>query len=106
MGLGYGMLEKYKGRSILVYSMWTGYIDERARNQGLCDFLAPYDYHVLHTSGHASPQDLKRVYECVKPKRGLIPIHTEAPEVFRKFVQEDRLVLLNDGDVFSIYERS
>ncbi len=95
-------LDKYKGRSLLIYSMWTGYLDERAKNQGLCDFLAPYDHRVLHTSGHASPQDLKRVYECVNPKRGLIPIHTEAPEVFREFVQEDRLVLLNDGDVFSI----
>jgi ribonuclease J len=94
------MLEKYKGRSLLIYSLWTGYLDDRAKNQGLCEFLAPYRYRVLHTSGHASPPDLKRVYDAVKPKRGLIPIHTDAPEQFRAFVPEDSLIFLEDGVEF------
>jgi len=96
------VLEKYKGRSLVIYSMWTGYVDERALNPDLRDFLSPYPYRVLHTSGHASQEDLRRVYETVKPKHGLIPIHTDAPEGFRSFVPADKLFLLNDGESMTI----
>jgi ribonuclease J len=100
------MLEKYKDRSLIIYSMWTGYLDGRAKNQALCDFLAPYHYRVLHTSGHASPQDLKLVYDTVNPKRGLIPIHTDAPELFASFVPEKMLILLDDGEALELCPQS
>ena len=92
------VIEKYKDNCLIIYSMWTGYLDDRARSQGLCDFLALYEYQVLHTSGHASLQDLKQVYDTVKPKRGFIPFHTDAPEKFSEIIPERDLILLNDGE--------
>jgi len=83
--------------SLVIYSMWTGYLDERAKNQELVDFLAPYHYRVLHTSGHAPPEDLKRLIDTLNPRQGVIPIHTDAPERFREIVPEGKLILLNDG---------
>ncbi len=43
-----------------------------------------------------------KVYEAVGPKLGLISIHTDAPELFRAFVPEDKLLLLNDGEVLEL----
>jgi ribonuclease J len=82
--------------------MWSGYLDERAKNEGLCEFLKSYSYRVLHTSGHAAPEDLRRLYETVKPKRGLIPIHTDAPDLFRELVPEGNIILLQDGEEFGL----
>jgi ribonuclease J len=95
-------MEQRKDDCLVIYSMWTGYLDGRAKNQGLCDFLAPYGYRVLHTSGHAPPEDLKRLYETVKPKRGLIPIHSDAPELFSAFVPDGKLLPLGDGEEYEI----
>jgi len=36
---------------------------------------------MIHTSGHASPDDLSRFAEAVGARR-LVPIHTFAPEAF------------------------
>jgi ribonuclease J len=95
-------LEKYKDNSLVIYSMWEGYIDERAENEKLRDFLAPYPYTVLHTSGHAAPDDLRRLYETVNPKRGLIPIHSEAPERFRGLLPDGNVICLEDGEVMTL----
>lgn len=52
-------------------------------------------FEVIHTSGHASPGDLKRLAAAVGPKR-LIPIHTferdKFPELF------ENVMLANDGE--------
>jgi len=96
------VMEKYKDDCLVIYSMWTGYLDERAKNQGLSDFLAPYRYRVLHTSGHASPGEIRVLCEAVKPKRGLIPIHTEAPEIFEGLIPGGCVILLDDGEEFSL----
>lgn len=96
------VMEKYKDNCVVIYSMWTGYLDERAKNQNLVDFLAPYEYRVLHTSGHASPEDIKKLYKTVEPKCGLIPIHTDAPEKFRDIVSAEMLISLNDGETLML----
>ena len=96
------IMEKYQDDCLVIYSMWTGYLDERAENKELCDFLSPYRYRVLHTSGHASTSDLKLVYDTVKPVCGLIPIHTDVPELFGAFVPVDKLILLKDGEEYAI----
>ena len=94
------VMAQYKDDCLVIYAMWTGYLDDRAKNQALVDFLSPYRQRVLHTSGHASPSDLKRLYAAVNPKHGLIPIHTEAPEVFCELV--DRVITLADGEVLKL----
>jgi ribonuclease J len=97
------IMEKYEN-CLVVYSMWTGYINERAKNQELVDFLTPYRYSVLHTSGHASKDDLKKLFDIVNPKRGLIPIHTDAPEKFREIFPEEKLFIKNDREHFCLNE--
>ncbi|MFH0832953.1 MAG: MBL fold metallo-hydrolase [Candidatus Aenigmatarchaeota archaeon] len=42
------------------------------------------EYHQLHVSGHASKDDLKKIIDAANPKT-IIPIHTEHPELFKKF---------------------
>lgn len=64
----------------LIYSLWPGYLEQdgmqrmlrRLEHQGI-----PLQY--IHTSGHASPADLRRLAEALAPGC-LVPIHTEHPE--------------------------
>jgi len=93
------IMERYKNNCLVIYSMWKGYLDERASNRGLADFFAPYKYHALHAGGHASPEDIKKLRDTVKPKCGFIPIHTDAPEKFQELMPEGTIIILNDGEV-------
>ena len=83
--------------------MWKGYLNKEksAFDQSLFDFLEPYEYEVKHTSGHADVKTLNAVYETIKPKYGIIPIHTENPEKFKTLFPEQNIILLQDGDVFT-----
>lgn len=68
-------------QSILLYSMWDGYRTKPGST--IPDFLALTDtWETLHTSGHASPEDLRHVIEKADPEI-VIPIHTEAPQKCR-----------------------
>lgn len=89
--------------SKIYYSMWNGYLDCKrpAFNESLYNFLEPYKIEYKHTSGHANLETLKAVFETVKPKCGIIPIHTEAPEKFQElFHEQTTIISLHDGEVF------
>ena len=70
----------------LIYSQWRGYLEKE-------DYKDQYwklrklinedvvNLHYVHTSGHATVEDLKRLVTAIKPKR-VIPIHTEYPKEF------------------------
>jgi ribonuclease J len=65
----------------LIYSLWPGYLDrdrtdlrQWAKDQGL-------GFHLVHSSGHAHPTDLKRMAEALQPRR-LMPIHSAHPEEY------------------------
>ncbi len=91
--------------SKVFYSMWRGYLDcnKTAFNESLYNFLKPYEFEYMHTSGHADIETLKIVFEAVKPKGGIIPIHTEAPERFEELFREQSTIIpLRDGDVFDV----
>jgi len=91
--------------SKVFYSMWDGYLDSKkpAFNESLYNFLKPYKIEYMHTSGHADLETLKTVFETVKPKGGIIPIHTEAPEKFQELFHEQAAIIpLHDGDVFDV----
>lgn len=91
-------LEKYKNNSIIIYSMWDGYLDDRALNENLVKFLKPYNYIKLHTSGHATKDDLRQLIEVVKPKKGIIPIHTENQEGFDEISGIYKVIKLKDNE--------
>ena len=62
----------------LVWSMWEGYLRLES-SQALRKFFAPCRYEYIHSSGHASPEVLRRFAEAMRPKM-LIPVHGEAWE--------------------------
>lgn len=80
----------------LFYSLWEGYLNQPsgialiawAQAQGVP--LVP-----LHTSGHASPADLKRFTLAVDPK-ALVPIHSFQPEIYWKLFP--RIEAHEDGE--------
>ena len=99
------ILDKYakSNETKIYYSMWKGYLDRNkdAFKESLFNFLEPYEIEYMHTSGHADLETLKKVFEAVKPKGGIIPIHTEAPEKFQELFHEQfNIILLQDGAVF------
>lgn len=82
----------------LVYSQYHGYIDKRegntAFNQKLYDFVEQFRERGcfvkedLHTSGHASKQDLVRLCEQVNPKV-IVPIHKDEKADFASILPEE-----------------
>jgi ribonuclease J len=69
----------YIQSGLFYYSMWQGYRSNEKQIkfekdiEELC-----FDFHYLHTSGHASITDIKRVITGLNPKK-IIPIHTLFP---------------------------
>ena len=80
----------------IIYSMWEGYLTDKFK-----DFVAQkgLDIETVHTSGHATIQDLKVFAEALNPGR-LIPIHTfeagQYPALFRN------VQILQDREVFNV----
>lgn len=58
------------------WSLWSGYLDEPSGRR-LTSFLDDHDIPLeeLHTSGHASLDDLRRLATALAPER-VVPIHT------------------------------
>ena len=90
--------------AFLIYSMWDGYLDGRFPK--LSEFTAPFErsgrIRHLHSSGHASAEDIQTVCNLVKPKTGIIPIHTENGKGFEKLELASPLLYLEDGEVFRL----
>ena len=91
---------KYPDESLIIYSMWDGYIgkNEKVNNEELIELLKPYNnIKRLHTSGHADIETLQKVEGIIKP-RHIIPIHTENPKEFQKLFKNT--ILLKDGEPY------
>jgi len=77
----------------LFYSLWSGYLKDD-RHKRFLDWLdqRKIPMQEIHTSGHASIQDLRIFSEALKPKT-LIPIHSFEPgryaELFDNVLQKD-----------------
>ncbi|NMM36003.1 MAG: MBL fold metallo-hydrolase [Glaciimonas sp.] len=79
-----------------VYSQWQGYLERGSYTEmevWLEKHEIPLTY--IHTSGHASPGDLKRFAEALSPK-ALVPIHSFAPEKYAGLFSN--VVYRNDGE--------
>ena len=54
----------------------------------------------MHTSGHCDMDSLCKIFPLLSPKE-IIPIHTDAPELFAQcFNKYWPVRLLQDGDIF------
>lgn len=63
----------------LIYSLWSGYLERDRMDLREWALRKEIDFHIVHSSGHASSTDLYRMAQAVAPQR-LLPIHTVHPE--------------------------
>jgi ribonuclease J len=72
----------------VVWSMWDGYLGEPSGKRlqaALQSASIPLIQH--HTSGHATPADLERLVQALRPDV-VVPIHTEAPDAYASTIGE------------------
>ena len=82
----------------IIYSMWTGYIEE---NLALKTLLDTYPTYICHASGHVSKDDLVKFIELVNPD-AIIPVHTDNPERLEELVTHRIVYVVNDNEPFII----
>jgi len=72
----------------VVWSMWDGYLGEPS-GQRLQAALQAANIPLIqhHTSGHATPADLVRLVQALRPDV-VVPIHTEAPDAYASTIGE------------------
>ena len=77
-------LNGYDDNSIVIYSMWEGYLEESAE---LNDFINKMKekgkYYYAHTSGHSDIKSIKVLVKKLNPKK-LIPVHTLGAKYFKE----------------------
>ena len=80
----------------LTYSMWEGYLQQEGPRNVL-NWLAEHGirWRTIHTSGHASVSDLKRLAAALVP-RALVPIHSFETSRFGEFFEH--VVQREDGE--------
>ena len=94
--------------SLLIYSMWNGYLDKThpAFDEYKSNFInnaLNYGCRIvnLHTSGHASIDEIKKICDITEAKT-IIPIHSENPECITKLGIKGHIKILNDKESFVI----
>lgn len=86
---------------LCIWSMWAGYLEEEEnRFNSFCNKKG-ISYKTIHTSGHATIDDLKKLLKAINPNI-VIPIHTFAPEEYESFVEKNSLKIIEDGDVYNV----
>lgn len=83
-----------------VYSQWEGYLENGSYAE-MEAWLAKHSIAMahIHTSGHASPVDLKRFAEALAPK-ALVPIHSFSPERYAELFAN--VVYREDGEWWEV----
>ena len=83
-----------------IYSQWEGYWETDSYNK-LKEWLErnAIPKISIHTSGHASPEDLKKIVTAIKPRK-VIPIHTFFPERYSELFQN--VEVHNDGEWWEV----
>jgi len=85
---------------LYLYSQWNGYSGQ-PKEKAFREMLIQRDFHIhhIHTSGHATRDDLRRLVKALSPSI-LIPIHTEKPEEYEGLGGVPRIV--HDGELISL----
>lgn len=87
-------------KASFIYSQWAGYL-ERGTYASTETWLKErgIEMRQIHTSGHASPKDLKRFASALAP-RALVPIHSFATEKYAGLF--DNVVYRYDGEWWEV----
>ena len=94
----------------LIYSMWSGYVKKGAdtydKDLGSLYHNWPRKRRFdLHTSGHATADDIRKMILTVKPRQYILPIHTEHPEMFERLdigIYADRIETIDDNGIMEV----
>ena len=87
-------------QSIMLYSMWDGYRTKPGSTiPAFLDMAGTWE--TLHTSGHASQDDIRLVIEKTRPAM-VIPIHTENPNLLKTLCPDEKIVVLSDGEDITV----
>jgi ribonuclease J len=92
-----GVLDR---RGVVAWSLWEGYL-KMPSGAALQELLAEHQISLtsVHTSGHASVFDLRRLVEALRPQR-VVPIHSDVGDRFCKlFPRAERHA---DGDWWQV----
>lgn len=83
-----------------IYSQWEGYW-ERGAYDMVKDWLKKHAIPKtsIHTSGHASPVDLKKIAAAMKPRK-VVPIHSFAPERYSELFSN--VQTYSDGQLWDV----
>ncbi len=95
------LLDSYDD-SYIVYSMWDGYLSGNTADAKLLSLLNGREFTKLHTSGHATSEELREIMDILRPRKGIIPIHTEVPEKFRSLFPQYYVPSVADGIAISL----
>ena len=94
----------------ITYSMWTGYLENgKAPDPAVVNFMKgrmdKEHMEILHTSGHAYVETLKKLMDMTNPEI-IIPMHTEDRNAFEtvpEFAEyKGRIRTIQDGEFFEI----
>lgn len=89
-----------KAQSIMLYSMWDGYRTKPGSTiPAFLDMAGTWE--TLHTSGHASQNDLRLMIKKTKPAM-VIPIHTENPDMLKALCPDEKIIVLSDGEDITV----
>jgi len=90
---------KLKGGTF-IFSMWQKYRENKYQ-QAFEKWLTEQGFNdiYMHTSGHATISDIRRLIDGLNPKR-VVPIHTMDPNAFLEY--SDKVDLFNDGVTFEV----
>lgn len=79
------LVEKYNDlQPLVIYSQWSGYIKDKETeyyNAELADACAACNTVQLHTSGHASKEEVEEIIRLVNPREYVAIIHSEQAEI-------------------------
>ena len=83
-----------------IYSMWKGYRNSDYQ-QNFEKWLSEQGFNntFLHTSGHATVSDIRRLIDGINPKK-IVPVHTTQPNAFLEY--SDKVEIQKDGKTFEI----
>ena len=99
------MRPKYQLHIYLIYGQKEG-ADTYDEDLGRLYHNWPEERRVdLHTSGHATADDIQKMILTVKPLKYILPIHTERPEMFEKLdigEYADRIKTFDDSGVIEV----
>ncbi len=90
-------------RFILIFSLWAGYLRDTDAFRKYNEFASKHGIkpeHV-HTSGHASREDLIRFAQKLGKKR-VVPVHSFAPEEFESLLEGINVTVQEDGVPFEV----